>query len=58
MESPYKGKTGLRRLLNAASYSFSGLAAAAPFQLLVQLGWMSAPYQAMNSALKKRVEVS
>jgi diacylglycerol kinase (ATP) len=29
MESPYKGKTGLRRLLNAAGYSFSGLAAAA-----------------------------
>jgi len=28
-ESPYKGKTGLRRLLNAAGYSFSGLAAAA-----------------------------
>jgi diacylglycerol kinase (ATP) len=29
MESPYKGKTGLRRLLNAAGYSLSGLAAAA-----------------------------
>jgi len=29
MESPYKGKTGLRRLINAAGYSFSGLAAAA-----------------------------
>ena len=29
MESPHKGKTGLRRLINAASYSFSGLAAAA-----------------------------
>jgi diacylglycerol kinase (ATP) len=29
MESPYKGKTGLRRLVNAAGYSFSGLAAAA-----------------------------
>jgi diacylglycerol kinase (ATP) len=29
MESPYKGKTGFRRLLNAAGYSFSGLAAAA-----------------------------
>lgn len=29
MESPYKGKTGIRRLLNAAGYSFSGLAAAA-----------------------------
>lgn len=28
-ESPYKGKTGLRRLLNAAHYSMSGLAAAA-----------------------------
>lgn len=25
MESPYKGKTGLRRLINAAGYSFSGL---------------------------------
>ena len=29
MENPYKGKTGLQRLINAASYSFSGLAAAA-----------------------------
>ena len=29
MESPYKGKTGLRRLINAAGYSFAGLAAAA-----------------------------
>jgi diacylglycerol kinase (ATP) len=29
MESPYKGKTGLRRLINAAGYSLSGLAAAA-----------------------------
>ncbi|HEY5020066.1 MAG TPA: diacylglycerol kinase [Steroidobacteraceae bacterium] len=29
MESPYKGKTGLRRLMNAAGYSLSGLAAAA-----------------------------
>lgn len=28
-ESPYKGKTGLQRLINAAGYSFSGLAAAA-----------------------------
>ena len=28
MESPYKGKTGLRRLINAAGYSLSGLAAA------------------------------
>jgi len=28
-ESPYKGKTGLRRLMNAAGYSLSGLAAAA-----------------------------
>jgi len=28
MESPYKGKTGLRRLLNAAVYSFSGVAEA------------------------------
>ena len=25
MESPYKGKTGLRRLINAIGYSFSGL---------------------------------
>jgi hypothetical protein len=38
---------------------FAGLAAVAPLiQLLVRLGWMSAPYRAMNSALKKRVEVS
>ena len=29
MESPYKGKTGLQRLINATGYSFSGLAAAA-----------------------------
>lgn len=28
MESPYKGKTGLRRLLNAFGYSFAGLKAA------------------------------
>jgi diacylglycerol kinase (ATP) len=29
MESPHKGKTGLRRLINAAHYSLSGLAEAA-----------------------------
>ena len=29
LESPHKGKTGLRRVLNAAHYSLSGLAAAA-----------------------------
>lgn len=29
MESPYKGKTGLQRLVNATSYSLAGLAAAA-----------------------------
>jgi diacylglycerol kinase (ATP) len=29
MESPYKGKTGLRRLINATRYSLSGLAQAA-----------------------------
>jgi diacylglycerol kinase (ATP) len=29
MESPYKGKTGLQRLINATGYSFSGFAAAA-----------------------------
>ena len=28
-ESPYKGKTGLQRLINATGYSISGLAAAA-----------------------------
>ena len=28
-ESPHKGKTGLRRLINAAGYSIEGLAAAA-----------------------------
>lgn len=27
-ESPFKGKTGLRRILNAAGYSWSGLCAA------------------------------
>ncbi|MBI1943910.1 MAG: diacylglycerol kinase [Betaproteobacteria bacterium] len=29
MESPYKGKTGLQRLVNATRYSLSGLAEAA-----------------------------
>jgi diacylglycerol kinase (ATP) len=29
MESPHKGKTGLRRLINATRYSLSGLAEAA-----------------------------
>lgn len=29
MESPHKGKTGLRRLVNATRYSIAGLAAAA-----------------------------
>ncbi len=29
MESPYKGKTGLQRLVNATRYSLSGLVAAA-----------------------------
>ena len=29
MESPYKGKTGLRRLINATRYSFAGFAEAA-----------------------------
>ena len=29
LESPHKGKTGLRRVLNATHYSLSGLAAAA-----------------------------
>jgi diacylglycerol kinase (ATP) len=29
VESPHKGKTGLRRLVNAAGYSLAGLAAAA-----------------------------
>jgi len=28
MESPHKGKTGLRRLINATRYSFDGIAAA------------------------------
>lgn len=28
MESPYKGKTGIKRLFNAAQYSLDGLAAA------------------------------
>ena len=32
MESPYKGKTGLRRILNATRYSLAGLAA---------MGWLS-----------------
>ncbi|TAK53430.1 MAG: diacylglycerol kinase, partial [Dehalococcoidia bacterium] len=29
MESPHKGKTGLRRLINATRYSIAGFAAAA-----------------------------
>lgn len=29
LESPHKGKTGLRRLINATGYSIAGLAAAA-----------------------------
>ena len=29
MESPHKGKTGLRRIVNATGYSLAGLAAAA-----------------------------
>jgi diacylglycerol kinase (ATP) len=29
MQSPHKGKTGLRRILNAARYSFAGFVAAA-----------------------------
>ena len=29
IESPYKGKTGLRRIVNATRYSLAGLAAAA-----------------------------
>jgi diacylglycerol kinase (ATP) len=32
MESPHKGKTGLRRLINATDYSLSGFAAAARYE--------------------------
>jgi diacylglycerol kinase (ATP) len=32
MQSPYKGKTGLRRLINAFGYSLSGLRAAYRFE--------------------------
>ncbi len=32
MESPHKGKTGLRRLINATGYSLSGFAAAARYE--------------------------
>ena len=50
MESPYKGKTGLRRILNATRYSLAGLAAAARHEdafrqelivvaVLAPLGW-------------------
>jgi diacylglycerol kinase (ATP) len=50
VESPYKGKTGLRRIWNATRYSFAGLAAAARhedafrqelilFAVLAPLGW-------------------
>lgn len=54
-ESPYKGKTGVRRVLNATGYSFSGLAAAwrceAAFRQLLLLAlagialaiWLSLP---------------
>ena len=50
-ESPYKGKTGLRRILNATRYSLAGLAAAARHEdafrqelivvaVLAPLGWV------------------
>src|SRR5262245_20178575 len=50
IESPYKGKTGLRRILNATRYSLAGLAAAARHEdafrqelivvaVLAPLGW-------------------
>lgn len=50
-ESPYKGKTGLRRIINATRYSLAGLAAAARHEdafrqelivvaVLAPLGWM------------------
>lgn len=51
MESPYKGKTGLRRIVNATRYSLAGLAAAAQHEdafrqelivvaVLAPLAWM------------------
>jgi diacylglycerol kinase (ATP) len=51
MENPYKGKTGLRRILDAARISLAGLAAAARHEdafrqeliviaVLLPLGWM------------------
>lgn len=46
-ESPYKGKTGLRRLWNATHYSLSGLAAAArhedAFRVELALALLLAP---------------
>ena len=51
METPYKGKTGLRRILNATRYSLAGIAAAARYEeafrqelvvvaVLVPVGWI------------------
>ena len=51
VESPYKGKTGLRRIWNATRYSIAGLAAAARYEdafrqelllflVLAPLGWV------------------
>jgi diacylglycerol kinase (ATP) len=47
MESPHKGRTGLRRALNATRYSLAGLAAAlrheAAFRELLALGVVLVP---------------
>src|SRR5881394_2475024 len=47
MESPYKGKTGLQRLINATGYALSGLAAAArhedPFRQELMLAAVMVP---------------
>jgi diacylglycerol kinase (ATP) len=37
MESPFKGKSGLRRILNATRYSLAGLAAAARHEAAFRL---------------------
>jgi len=37
MDSPFKGKSGLRRIVNATRYSFAGLAAAARHEAAFRL---------------------
>lgn len=61
MESPFKGKTGIRRLINAFGYSMAGLKAAYQNEdafrqevwlavILIPLAWVLAP-EALGRAL-------